>query len=458
MSQKAFGVLTLAVCAYIAPYVIHGQAMPNGQTVTLPPTLPSGQTPIITTPPVAQQNSDSTPPGPAPAEVYKQSMRPLDQVRASLENWSDAELGALSIGVSKARDACLQMKLKDYSGDDLYDYAHLCAFGQAWGPANEAATRYIASNAQPHRVQAYALSVNALMQVNLTDQAARTAREMLNTLPYDAEVAFTFRYIKDSFEQRGNPEALALAEDEHEKIIAALKQGTQLKAVSGDAVISLGELYDSAMRLAFYEQYQNNGIAGAAIAASCDNALPAPETFAPEDRQRIDNVRTRFQLLGAQLPSLTISRALLSPTARPQLPRTFGAGTVLVIFPDWCVQCHRMMKTLTEFARLNADTPLYAFGLVFTDTAMISDSATHDGFLKELQGTSTLVVPDTTPHALGAQEFPLAIAVDSSGTVRFAGPIPSDAFNGDGYIEKVIQRMVATAHGKKPATRRIRYP
>jgi|UPI00071B5B32 tetratricopeptide (TPR) repeat protein len=380
-------------------------------------------------------------------------MRPLDQVRASLDNWSDAELGALSIGIGKAREACTQMNQQDYSGDDLYDYAHLCAFGQVWGTANTAATRYIASNAEPHRAQAYALNANALLQMGQFDQAANTVQEMLNTLPYDAEVAFTLRYMKDSLEQQGVSQGLHLAEDEHEKIITALQQGTPLKATTGDAVISIGELYDSAMQLAFfYTQNFGNSTAGKAIAASCDNALPDSATLIPEDRQRIENVRMRFHLLGEQLPTLSITRALASPTTKPHLPPSFGAGTVFVLFPDWCVQCGKMMKTLTGFAKVNADTPLHAYGLVFADTSMITDPATHEGFLQALQGTSTLVVPATTPQSFGAQEFPLTIVVDNAGAIRFIGSIPSNAFNGDGYISKVIQRMAATDSVKKAAS------
>jgi hypothetical protein len=34
--------------------------------------------------------------------------------------------------------------------------------------------------------------------------------------------------------------------------------------------------------------------------------------------------------------------------------------------------------------------------------------------------------------------------VDHAGVIRFIGVIPSDAFNGDGYMEKVITRMVGT--------------
>jgi len=33
--------------------------------------------------------------------------------------------------------------------------------------------------------------------------------------------------------------------------------------------------------------------------------------------------------------------------------------------------------------------------------------------------------------------------LDSNGTIRFIGVLPSDAFNGNGYIEKVFERMFA---------------
>ena len=425
--------LRIALIAVVCAFAVHGQT----NTPVNSPAAAAGQSaPVVSEP--------------APGEIYKQSMRPLEQVRASLDNWSDAELGALAVGMKKAKEACAQMRPDSYSGDNLYDLAHLCAFGQDWSSANAAATRYIASHAEPHRAQAYALSVNALMHMGETEKAVQTTREMLNTLPYDAEVAFTLRYMKDALEQAGGYEQLGLAEDEHEKIMAALQQGTVLKAATGDAVITAGELYDSAMLLAFYyTQSMSNRIAGAAIAGSCDKALPGTATSDDEDRQRIENTRTRFHLLGGQLPGLTVTRAFLSPAAKPQLPRAFGAGTVLVLFPGSCVQCRKMMKTLTQFAKVNAATPLYAYGLVFPDTSIITDKAAHDAWLAELQGTSTFLVPAETQQAFGAQEFPLAVVIDGSGTVRFIGSIPTNAFDGNGYIEKVIVQMT-TSHRTVP--------
>jgi len=45
---------------------------------------------------------------------------------------------------------------------------------------------------------------------------------------------------------------------------------------------------------------------------------------------------------------------------------------------------------------------------------------------------------------------PLGSVVDSSGTIRFIGVLPGDAFNGNGYIEKVLERMFPKAASKEP--------
>ena len=102
-----------------------------------------------------------------------------------------------------------------------------------------------------------------------------------------------------------------------------------------------------------------------------------------------------------------------------------------------------MMKTLTEFARVNKNTPIHCYGLVFTDDSVIPVQSAHEELLKELRGTATLVVPDTTAQTFGATDYPLGIVLDRTGMIRFIDALPGDAFNGGGYIEKVVEHMVA---------------
>jgi thiol-disulfide isomerase/thioredoxin len=379
--------------------------------------------------------------GESPGEIYKEAMHPLDVVRSSLDNWSDAELGALSVGIHKAHDACEAVKPADYAGDDLYDLARLCALGQDWSNANAAALAYIASKQEKHQAQAYALSVNALVHMNAIDLALETTREMLGRSPYDAEVAYAVRYMKDTLEQASNPAALKLAGEEHAAIVEALKKGASLKAVNGDAVMSVGALYESAMELAFLQRYAGDDAGAAVTVADVDGVLP--QTVKSEDATRIAAVRTRYGLLGERLPEVKVLRALESPAARAVIDTHSSSATVLVLFPDWCGGCRKMMKTLTEFGRANKDGPIRAYGLVFADDSVIPVQAAHEEILKGLRGTATLVVADSTTQMLGATDFPLGIVLDRMGEIRFIGTLPGDAFNGGGYVEKVIERMSA---------------
>ena len=376
---------------------------------------------------------------PSPGAEYKQAMHPLDVVRGSLENWSDAELGALAVGMHRAREACQERNAKDFLGDDLFDLAKLCSFGQDWNDANTAATRYIDSKDPTWAAQAYAVSINAMVHLNGVDTAVQLAEVMLQRLPYDAEVAYAVRYLKDYLEQSGNKQALKLAEEEHSAIVQALKAGTALKATHGDAVMSLGLLYDSAMELAFQQKFAGHEMAAEQYAADCDDALPAAPV-ASEDKQRMDAVRLQFGLIGTSLPSFKVTRALESTAAKPAIEGKLGEGTAFVIFPDWCAQCRVMMKTMTEFARVNAATPLRAYGLMFSEESESAGSA-REAMYKSLAGTQTFVVPAETAKTLGAMDFPTAVVVDSQGIIRFIGMIPADAFNGNGYMEKVFMRM-----------------
>jgi len=427
--------VTLACCSI----ALKGQQSPSIE--------PAEQHPV----PSADATQPAVPPIQTPGEIYKAAMRPLDIVRGSLDNWSDSEVGALAVGMHKAHDACEAARPEEYAGDDLYDLARLCALGQDWTNANRAALAYVASRLEKHRAQAYALSVNALVHMNAIDLAAATTREML-LLPYDAEVAYAIRYMKDNLEENSSPAAVELAKDEHQAIVAALSEKAPLKATQGDAVMSLSALYDSAMELAFWQRYAGDADGATTTVTEIDSALPPDSPMLAGDVTQIAAVRLRYGLLGAKMPKLEPMRSLESTTAKAATAKSEvatgdGALTVLVLFPDWCGGCRKMMKPLTEFAKANKETRIRAFGLVFLDDSVIPSPAGHEQLLKELKGTSTLVVPPSTVQTLGANEFPLGVVLDREGRVRFIGVLPVNGFNGDGYVEKTILRIVGKDQG-----------
>jgi hypothetical protein len=424
-----------ALAAAVAmPLALAGQAVSvptPAQTQPTAQTAASPQTPVI-----AKE---------APGAIYKDAMHPLEAVRASLANWSDAELGALAVGMHKAREACDAAKPEDYQGEDLYDLAHLCAFGQDWNPANDAALKYIARKEEPHRTQAYAISVAALTHINALDLALATTREMLGRQPYDAEVAYTVRHMKDTLEHAGSPQALTLSKQEHAAIVQALGQPGPFKAMHGDTTISTGALYASAMELAFLQRFAGDSDAAAAAAAEVEGALEKLTAVSAEDQQEIDHVRTQYQMLGKHLPDVQATRTLQSATAKPQIDSNFGAATVLVLFSDWCIECRGLMMGVMKFAIENGQTPIHAYGLLYSeDVAADAEDAgkvLHSENEKQLAGTPTLEVPSQTAKTFGVVDSPLGVVLDSNGTIRFIGVLPSDAFNENGYIEKVLERM-----------------
>ena len=403
-----------------------------GQT----PPPPTDQTPASPQTPVPARE--------APGAIYQDAMHPLAVVRASLDNWSEVELAALTAGMQKAREACDAAKPDEYQGEDLYDLAHLCAFGQDWSPANDAAQKYMASRAQAHETQAMAISVRALAHIGAIDLALATTFGLLQ-FPYDADVAYTLRYMKDTLEHAGNPRALALARDEHAAIVQALSQPGPLKAAGSDAAISPGALYASAMDLAFLNRFAGNSDAAATAAADADAALQKLTAISAEDQQEIAQVRTQYHLLGAHLPNVHPTRTLQSASARPRIDPNFGAATVLVLFSDWCIECRELVKTMTKFAAANSNGPSHVYALLYSPDspagAQGAGKVLHAENEKQLAGTPTLEVPAQIAQTFGVVDYPLGVVLDRRGTIQFIGVLPSDAFEEKGYISKVLERM-----------------
>ena len=395
--------------------------------------------------PSEARGAEIVPPGALPERpgvIYREAMHPLDMVRASFGNWSASELAALTVSMRKAREACEQAKIEVYAGDDLCDLARLCALGQSWPQAQGAAQQCILRGPEARRVHAYATIANAEVQMRRLPDAQKTVLTLLRVMPYDAEVASTVLNMKIQLEQDANiGRTLELELAEQPAILEAIKRHSVLTEEHGDALMSLGALYASAMHLAFLQDYNRDKSSAVATVASLDQAVATGGSLGSEDAEIIERVRTQYRLLGAKLPAIEFKQALLSATSKPEIDPDFGAATVLVLFPDWCASCREQMKTVTEFSRVNADTPIRAYGLVFHDDFGVPEPKLVEPDWKDMDGTATLVVGSGTARSLGAMDFPFGVVLDHNGVVRFVGALPDNAFNGDGYIELVLMRM-----------------
>ena len=408
-----------------------------------------------------------------PGEVYRQAMKPLDLVRSSLDNWSDAELGALASGMRTARLACdavdIDMSGLDKAGpdkagpdkagpdkagpagraadgaavsiatdDDLYDLIRLCALGQDWNQSLKAAKKYLAVEDAPHRTQAYALSVNAMVRLNDLDGAVGTARKMLQDVPYDAEVAYSMQFLKMYLTQAVDPKALPFATEEHAALVEALKTGSTLKSLHSEAVMGIGTLFESGMQLAFLERYAGDEHGAEKTCAELDAAVAKSESVSTPDRQLMDAIRRQYGLLGHLLPEIEGQSVLTVTAAARKFHNDAGFVTIVEIFPDYCPQCMKTMVDLTEFAAEHVAAKVHAHGLAVREDmgAALPES------WKALKGTSTLAVKPDAVQMFGAVDYPLLVVTDEHGTVYFAGTIPGNAFVPNGYMEQVIGRIV----------------
>jgi hypothetical protein len=397
------------------------------------------------TPPASAATEQSAPttadaPKPHPADLYKQAMQPLDLVRSSLDNWSDTELGALAEGIRQARQECGQAKPEDYTGDDLYDLARLCALGQDWNTTLTIAQTYLASEEQAHRARTYAIAVNALIQTRSLQQAVEVTREMLHRLPFDAVVAESAGYLTTYLEHSLDPAAVGLAKEQHSQLIDALGKGAPLLEINGNDAVNVGELYENAMELAFLERYANQDAAAAATAADVKSALAKLTAISAEDLRLIQAVDTRYGLLGEQVPTIEVAKFMVATTTRAKILHDDQLATVYTLFPQWCPQCRKMMKQMTTLAHPPAGAKFLAYGLMIQSTRAPGEVVPAEDTFKDMQGTPTMLVPQATAATFGAIEFPLGVVADKTGKIRYIGTLTTNAFDQRGFIEQVVNR------------------
>jgi thiol-disulfide isomerase/thioredoxin len=409
-----------------------------------------GQTPVL------QQESGSQ--SMRPGEIYQQAMKPLDLVRSSLDNWSDAELGALGVGIRMARQVCGQARLEvkpegmldgdvgsDHDviladGEDLFDLIRLCALGQDWNKSHDAAVKYLASNAAPHRTQAYAMSINALVHVNDLEGAVKTARQMLGDVPYDAEVAYAMQFLKTYLTQAVDPAALALSTEDHGVLVKALENGSTLKVAPGEASMGAGLLFASGMQLAFLQRYAGDERGAERTCAELIDAVGKANGVGAADRQLMELVRRQYALLGTVLPEIDGQMLETAATGGKTAKLRFDSGsvTVVALFPDYCPQCAKTMEGLTEFAAEHVAAKVRAAGLM-----VMQDGEGHpQENAKNFKGTSTMLVSANAAAGFGAIDYPLVVVTDEKGLVYFVGTIPQNAFVPNGYMEQVVGRIV----------------
>jgi hypothetical protein len=377
-----------------------------------------------------------------PGDVYKELMRPLDLVRSSLDNWSPAELAALAAGIKGAQEYCGQVSPASVSGNDLYQLARVCSVGQRWNDADAAASAYIKSASQPYQAHAYAVRVNALLNLKDTTMAVEVARSMLHSVSYDATVDQSMDYLIHYLAMSLDDGALPLAQERQPFLLTALASGSELKEQPSDLVIGTAALYDECLELAYLEQYAGRQSESQQAVTALNAALAKVPTEKIDNPAEIERAKAQYALLGQKLPPIHILSYAAPGYPRARINPDYGSATVLLLFPEWCAQCRRMMQPLDEFLTRNNVSDIHTYGLLALDADQTATDPFKSDSFKDLLHTPTLTTSSDTLRIFGAVSFPFVVITDDAGRIRFLGTVAQSAFDSGGFVEQVIDKNV----------------
>jgi hypothetical protein len=442
----------------------------------------------------------SRPPQLSPAAAYEKVWQPVVLTRASVANWSDSELGALAVAIADAQLECAARSPQMFRGDDLIALARLCSLGQQWSSVSVAATQYIdsAETPKPLLAQAYALKVDAALQLRDEPAALATSRAMLAAVPYDTTVDQALNESLHYMQIAFMADALSLYAAREPFLLAGLRGQGAAKPVPAGPSLSAGStnstgpvgaanpadtvpvsaLYADGLAYAALEQFAGKPAKAASIVQEIDSALAsAPTPLTPDDAIPIADARRQYALLGKPLPTIPIAVSLYAEHESPRINTNYGDSTVLLLFPPWCAQCVRMGQGfMSTLFRLNSsEDSVHLYGLLAQEpppvpatpevivhsngsmsAAKRSRSAssranaapeaapapeTPKTAAELLRHTPTLIVPVDTLKQFAATSFPLLIATDSQGVVRFIQPAPETALNPGDFLDQVTTHI-----------------
>jgi hypothetical protein len=396
----------------------------------------------------------------SPQAAYAQVLQPLEITRRDMANWSDSELAAFVEAQSQARLACANRSPQTLSGEDLIALARLCSLGQQWSSVTAAATQYLATPNQPHQADAYAFQIDAALRIHDESAALAACHAMLAAnLPFDPTVDAALTEPIHYYQLADPAGALSLA---------ALREPLVLKAfTTPNALVPANTLNADALTYAALQQFAGDPAAAAQTVSDLDTTLATISNLPADQSIPIAETRRQYDLIGHHLPAIAPTTSLYAVSETPRINTDYGNSTVLLLFPPWCAQCIRMAQsTLPTLTRL-AGQDIHIQPLLAQDPPPVAapvDPAAHHHHPHApnepeviepktaadlLHHTPTLIVPPATLKQFAATDFPLLIATDSTGIIRFVQPAPESALNPGDFLEQVAQH-IATQWPRQP--------
>jgi hypothetical protein len=324
----------------------------------------------------------------------------------------------------------------------------------------------------------YASRIDTALRGKDTAAVLSASQAMLAAVPYDTTVDQALNEALRSLQPAFTAEALTLYAAREPYIVAGLRAGKPCPADPTAPVVSLATLYADGLAYAALEQFAGKPGEAAATVQELDAALAVASTpLQPDDAIRIAAARRQYALLGQPLPPIPLAVSLYSEHETPHINTDYGASTVLFLFPPECAQCVRMGQDFGRTLYRLSEHNVHLYGLLAQEPppvpAMPEVIVHSDGSMSPakrskaarsranaavetapaaapprtaaelLHHTPTLIVPVGTLQQFAASSFPLLIATDSRGIIRFIQAAPETALNPGDFLDQVTAHIAA---------------
>jgi len=439
MTMRVLGVVTICVSLCLA-----GAAQQSTQAA-------ASQAPVApnAAPPSGSESFDLMP----PSAAYAYATQPVDVVRRSADNMSDAERYAWIVAIARAAKSCEAAKPSDYTGEELYSLAQLCALGKAYPEAIASIKAYLAGAEAPKNPElARALWARTALQMADGRQAQRVTEQLIDMYPYDAVVHNVSQDVLMSLAGPDEGSAIALAIRRQPALLNAIGSGHPLRSPSGDFEIPTSWLFRDALKLAaIYKHRGDDASADSVFQQIAARLQPVAAQVSAAQHRQIDLAVKHFLMLGK--PAAPIGYWRRVPKTQKRVSATLdGKGKVIVLlfYTSWCAQCFKAMADLPKLpaqyknkvAPFGVTTP-DTFGVNRMDAAAI-DKALLAEFKAQTAGISLLVADDDVRRALSIEDFPMLVVIGPTGNVQFLDELPHDRFAPRGYIDRMLRRLTNT--------------
>ncbi len=385
--------------------------------------------------PTVLSAQDTAPPSPVtreelpPSAILQNGLSSFDRIRSDMANWSDIELAAFAATAAQAKADCLRIEQTAHEGDEELALAKLCALGRDWDGVYSAARWYTRPSAPAeqamHLPVAYALLLQADLNLQAVERAVNELAEMQERLPFTADTDAIFTYAI---------EAMEVNRPEYGLRAAQLRQPSLLAAVSGvNETLSAGPAEAQAWHtLALLHAAGLSKDEAAEKGKLMDAVAHRTAALAPMDRYLAQQGRTQYGWLGEAPPPFTVKRSTYVSQAK-QKPA--AAKAVLLVID---------MSTAADVATLSLAVDSLRTRLApGTEARLILVEAENGKVDARTPSPHAHFVREPVLAALGFESGPVFLTLDATGVVTWLSSGTPAWLNPQQQAEVLLNRALS---------------